>query len=155
MKKKKNIPSSASQLPIEDLKHLTRIEQKTLGISDLDDDNRPYVALKYYETRHQCFSEWDCSELRAFSSFVEKLKGVTWEMIWRSGGKPGKKDSFGFTKHKDRNNLPNNGNALKNISPDIDAFELRVTGKARVHGFRMKSAFFLVWLDKDHEIYPQ
>lgn len=155
MRGKKRIPIKAGQLPEGDHKYLNKIEQETLGISNTDKDNSPYVALKYYESKYQCFSEWNQDELKAFSSFVEKLKGVTWEMIWGSGGKYGKKEAFGLTIHKDRKKLPNNGNALNKISPDIDAFELRVTNKARVHGFRSKSAFFLIWLDRNHKIYPQ
>jgi hypothetical protein len=40
------------------------------------------------------------------------------------------------------------------FNPDLTFFELRVTQQARVHGFRVKSAFFLVWLDREHRIYP-
>jgi len=43
---------------------------------------------------------------------------------------------------------------LEAISPDLGFFELRVTQKARVHGFRSANAFFLVFLDKDHAICP-
>jgi len=51
-----------------------------------------------------------------------------------------------------RNKLPLHPE-LKTVSPDIDFFELRVTGEARVHGFRVIDGFYLVWLDREHEIY--
>ena len=61
---------------------------------------------------------------------------------------------LGYTAHKDRRKLPNNG--LRHlISPEFEFAEMRVTQRARVHGFRMKATFFLVWLDKDHQIYAE
>ena len=101
----------------------------------------------------ECFSSWSPSELKAFSDFLIKLKSAKWKDIYATGGKKGTKSGLGYTPHKNRSMLPNNPE-LKDISPDITFFELRVTQKARVHGFRVKSAFFLVWLDKNHRIYP-
>ncbi len=151
---KKSIPPEVARIP-EDYKYLSKIEQTVLGLGDNVEDNKPYVALKYYQSSHQCFSEWNKNELRAFSDFIEKLRQVNWNVIWMSGGKGDKKAAFGFTLHKERNKLPSNGAALKEVSQDIPVFELRVNQKARVHGFRMRSAFFLVWLDRNHQIYPQ
>jgi len=43
----------------------------------------------------------------------------------------------------------------KEISEDINFFELRVNqDKLRVHGFQSQSAFFLVVLDRNHEVFP-
>lgn len=43
---------------------------------------------------------------------------------------------------------------LAHLSADISWCEMRVTQKARVHGFRAGNAFFLVFLDRNHEIFP-
>jgi hypothetical protein len=40
------------------------------------------------------------------------------------------------------------------ISEDVSWCELRVTQKARVVGFRAEHAFFLVFLDRNHELFP-
>jgi hypothetical protein len=40
------------------------------------------------------------------------------------------------------------------ISEDVLFYGLRVTDKARVHGFFVDSVFFLVWLDRKHECFP-
>ena len=46
-------------------------------------------------------------------------------------------------------------NSLKKIlSADISFFELRVTEKARVHGFKVNETFHLVFLDKGHQVCP-
>lgn len=136
-------------------KYLTSIEQQMLGlVEDNADRERAYVALKYYQSAYECFSDWSREELKAFSAFCDKVNERTWEQIKQSGGARGGKTGLGFTPHRDRGTLPNNG--LRSvISPEVEFSEMRVTQKARVHGFRMKSAFFLVWLDKDHRVYAE
>ena len=146
--KKKSIPSNVTQIP-ENYIRLSPIAKGIFGISSEDrDEERPYLALKYFSPSHQCFSDWNKIELKAFSSFTEKLKKVNWRQVRESEG-------FGYKVHKKRNILPGKGLAIKEISPDIPASELRITQRARIHGFRMNSAFFVVWLDKDHQIYSQ
>ncbi len=113
-----------------------------------------YVALKYYDPAPQCFSNWAKDELEAFSGFVQKLSRMTWDQIHKSGGAPGNKAGLGYTLHKDNSLLPAKAKTLNTVSEDTNYFELRVTKKARVHGFRAKSTFFLVLLDKDHELFP-
>jgi hypothetical protein len=134
--------------------NLTIRESALLGVKDGDDDSseRPHVNLRYYWPDHECFSSWDAAKLKAFSSFCRKLCQIKWIEIYRSGGKAGDKTGFGYTKHIDTSVLPENPE-LKTFSPDLTWFELRVDQEARVHGFRVKDAFFLVFLDQGHKIY--
>ncbi|HYH80016.1 MAG TPA: hypothetical protein VEX86_09460 [Longimicrobium sp.] len=135
-------------------KYLSNVEQELLGLrEDHPDRETAYVALKYYQSSHECFSEWSREELKAFSAFCRKVAERTWEQIKQSGG-AGNKAGLGYTSHRDRKKLPNNG--LRHlISPEVEFAEMRVSQRARVHGFRMKATFFLVWLDKDHQIYAE
>ena len=131
------------------------MEQELLGLREEHPDReKGYVALKYFQSSYECFSDWSKDELKAFSGFCRKVAERSWEQIRQSGGGSGNKSGLGFTAHKDRRRLPNNG--LRDlISPEVDFSEMRVTQKARAHGFRMKATFFLVWLDKDHRIYAE
>jgi hypothetical protein len=146
------LPDSAAYLPVEGKGMIAEIEATILGIHKKDPE-RPYVALKYFQPGYQCFSDWDKSELKAFSSFVEKLRSTDWDTIFKTGGKLGSKTGLGFSLHKNRSKLPK-CKSLDAISPEIKFCEMRVSQGIRVHGFRIKSAFFLVWLDKNHEICP-
>lgn len=124
-----------------------------LGLSNGPDDSEaPHVNLKYYDPRHECFSCWEPNELGGFSSFCVKLTQMKWAEIYKSGGQVGHKTGLGYTIHKDLSKLPNNP-ALGDLSQDLTWFELRIDGDVRVHGFRSKSAFFLVFLDREHKIY--
>lgn len=136
---------------------INNVEAKFLGLAKEKGKSNPetaFVALKYFQPQHQCLSEWDKEELGALSNFVANLSQMPWTDIIRTGGKPGNKVGVGYTPHKNRDSLPKCA-VLDKISEDISFFELRVTNKARVHGFRCKSTFFLVWLDRNHQIYPQ
>lgn len=109
-----------------------------------------FVALRYYQPGIQCFSEWTPDELRAFSDFNRKVSAQTWQQIITSGGKGEKKAGLGYTPHDGRG-LPNT-DVLRGLSQDLSWIELRVTLKARVHGFRASNIFFLVFLDRNHEL---
>jgi hypothetical protein len=132
--------------------NVTIQEVALLGLAGLQRDERPYVNLRYYWPDHQCFSSWDAAKLKAFSQFCRKLSQVKWQDIYKTSGSPGNKVGFGYTPHKNIDVLPANPD-MPSFSPDLTWFELRVDQESRVHGFRAKDAFFLVFLDRDHEIY--
>ncbi|CUN95244.1 MULTISPECIES: MAG6450 family protein [Clostridium] len=129
---------------------LSDIEAKLLGVNGSDD--KAFVVLKHFDSSYQCFSEWKENELRDFSNFIKTINQMTWSEIYKSGGKSNK-TGLGYTVHTNKEVLPNL-KLIETISEDITFFELRVSKKARVHGFRVKSAFYLVWLDRGHKIYP-
>jgi hypothetical protein len=128
----------------------SRLEEAALGHEN-GSGAVPYVALKYYQPEFQCFSEWAADELRAFSDFNRKLRHLTWQLVYQSGGRSGTKTGLGYTPY-DSGVLPPPP-FLATISEDISWFELRVTQRARVHGFRAGAAFFLVYLDRAHEVF--
>lgn len=152
-KDSKKIPDSVTSIGLGKVGVLTDIEQSFHGFKTKRDET-PDVSLKYYDEKFQCFSDWDVDDLKSFSSFVKNISQSNWTQIFKSGGKSGEKTGFGMTYHKDRSKLPNHSK-LSLISEEIPFFELRVTQKARVHGFRSVSTFFLVWLDKDHAVYKE
>lgn len=151
-KHKVRIPPPSIPAEPETTFRLSPIQREVFGL----DNQRgapspsPSVSLKYYDPKFECFSDWPRQDLAAFSAFLGKLGGRTWEQIVTTGGKLGGKSGLGYTPHKDRKRLPSIPNPP---SEDVTLFELRVTQKTRVHGFRVGPIFFLVWLDKDHRIY--
>lgn len=144
------IPKHSSEKP-STYRVLTNLEISLYGL-DKSFDESPHVNLKYVQTNYECFSDWTINDLKDFSSFLNKLEKSNWNDIMRSGGKLGSKTGFAYTKHKDKTKLPSSS-IINKISDDVDFFELRINKKARVHGFRCASTFFLVWLDRNHLIY--
>jgi len=119
----------------------------------------PYVALKYFQSDWQCFSEWNQQELKEFSSFLNDLKKRTWQQVYKTGSNI-PKHGLGYTKYH-ISDIKSDGIKEKlkavasELSEDIDFFELRVNqNKLRVHGFQSQSIFFLVLLDRNHEAFP-
>ncbi len=144
--KRKAIPDKAA--PTGGAVPLTDRDARVLGA---DGSGSPYVALKYYSPDIECLSSWTTDEIRAFSEFCVRIRQTRWPDIYKSGGRPGRKVGFGYTP---LNPLPDGlipGWVTNEVSEDTTFFELRVGGKARVFGFRVKDAFFLVRLDRNHE----
>jgi hypothetical protein len=108
-----------------------------------------YVALKYYDFEHECFSSWTREELKEFSNFVHKLRQLSWNNL--SGGLRPKPCKMEHAQNGAKERLRR---VHQQLSKEIQFIELRVSQRARVHGFRMKSAFFLVLLDRDHRAFP-
>lgn len=150
-KKLKNVAKKQSAAAAVNV-NLTLKDASLLGLGEDGENERPYVNLKHYWPDHQCFSTWTADELKAFSSFCRKIGQTNWAGIYRTGGAPSIKTGLGYTPHKNTDYLPANPE-LKYLSLDLTWFELRVDSKCRVHGFRAKEAFFLVFLDKNHEVY--
>lgn len=161
----KKLPKQAIKDRIDErvLVKLTPAEAK---INSLLDDQAggsynqqaPHVSLKYFRDGFECFSHWEKEELRQFSSFLEHLRGHTWQQVIATGGKEGKR-GLAYTPydvaHVDKAIREHFDGVRKHISDDISFFELRVNqGKLRVHGFRSNAAFFLVLLDREHRVWP-
>lgn len=131
---------------------LLPVEIAIHGFNKKDSELYSQVNLKYYDYLHECFSAWSQDELSDFSKFSNKLTKMTWRDIYRSAGSRGNKQGLGYTVHKNKKKLPKDGN-IQGLSEDITLFELKINEKSRVHGFRSKGTFFLVWLDRNHQIY--
>lgn len=125
----------------------SRLSAAALGRTG-DPGAAAFVALKYFQHRYECFSEWTPDELHAFSDFNRKVSSQTWQQIIASGGKGPNKAGLGYTPH-DGSRLPSR-EVLRGLSEDLTWIELRVTQRARVHGFRAENIFFLVFLDRSH-----
>lgn len=104
------------------------------------------VSLRYYHRKCECFSSWKASELKSFSSVIEKIRGYNAKMLCA------KKNLCEMHKGKpsrDRFSRP------KEISEDQSFWEIKVdqSNKLRVHGFFVGDVFFLVWLDRRHDCF--
>jgi hypothetical protein len=145
----KKLAGAAAGPPPGGTDRRNRLEQAALG-QEGDSRAVAFVALKYYRSEYQCLSEWTADELRAFSAFCRKLAQMTWQQIVETGGRH--KTGVGWTQ-VERSQLPRT-DFLHSISEDVSWMELRVTQVARVFGFRAGPAFFLVFLDRTHDIIP-
>lgn len=143
------IPKSAVNTKKKKLHYIDKNVAQLEGTTENGDTHKVFMSTKFLQHKYQCFSEWTKEEMKGFWSFNENIHKATWHEIYQSSGKKGK-SGFAYTKI-DSNCYPNSP-FKKSLSPDVTLFELRVSQKARVHGFRMKSVFFLCWLDRNHTL---
>ncbi|WP_409286245.1 MAG6450 family protein [Pontibacter sp. G13] len=108
-----------------------------------------FVSLRYVQDEYECFSDWEKVEMKNFWNFLRKVHDYTWQQVYNQAGKRNK-SGLAYTP-LDRG-LFKFSSFLENLSEDVQIFELRVSGKIRVHGFRVKSVFYICWLDREHRI---
>lgn len=104
------------------------------------------VSLKHWHSSSECVSEWGRDDLKRLRKFVEKIQCMSWPQIKADGGldyclHKGAPKGHGFSKPA-------------SISRDQSMVEMKVGGKARVHGVETEDTFFLVWLDRNHAVFP-
>lgn len=105
------------------------------------------ISLRYYRRQAECFSKWKSGDLRKFSGLIEKLRGhnartLTGSKLCSMHKGPPAEAKFA---------LPDS------LSPDLTLHELRVdqSNKARIHGILWGETFYLVWLDRNHAVFPE
>jgi hypothetical protein len=160
---KKKLPKEKIDAKSEQVLQLSERDNAIFAIAQSStvsagDQANPYVALKYFRDGYECFSDWEKNELKLFTELLKSLKERTWHQVLTTSGKSNK-HGLAYTPYDPATASDAAREHLvavrKTISPDITFFELRVDqGKLRVHGFRAKSAFFLVLLDRQHRVFP-
>ncbi len=107
------------------------------------------LSIRFLQHDHECFSDWGKTDMKAFWYFQSKLHRFTWQQTYDTSRKTDK-SGLGYTKIP-RDNYPDT-EFKKSLGDEIELFELRVDQTKRVHGFRVRSIFYLCWLDKGHKI---
>lgn len=102
-------------------------------------DEKVHVNLRYFQKANECFSAWQQAELKSFSNWLEKMSSRTVAQVTSTTQTC--HAHVGITKQ-----LP------LAVSLDVKMYGLDVGKKARVHGFFVGNDFFLVWLDRNHNI---
>lgn len=143
---------------------LSQVEQKMMSLANTangvsSDQDNPYVALKYFRSGFECFSQWEKDELKTFSGFLSGMHERTWQQVLATSGKGANKTGLAYTPYEEAKVKGGASEHLskvrEQIGEDITFFELRLSSKIRVHGFRAKAIFFLVLLDREHRVFKQ
>jgi len=111
------------------------------------------VSFLYWQNSHECISHWQASESKDLFLAFFRLCSQDWDSIKKSGGKAGRKTGLGCTLIKNPDKRKD-GVWPRNLEADADIYEMRVCQKKRIFGARYGSTFYLIWLDKDHALFP-
>lgn len=130
-------------------KYINQNASKLLGNNENGDDSKVIISFLHVQNDFQCFSSWSKQEMNDFWNFYKKIHEYTWSQVYSTGRKS-QKNGFAYTIIP-ASKYPNP--EFKNqLSKDITLFELRISQKGRVHGFRDKSVMYICWLDRNHNI---
>ena len=137
-------PERGFAFPPEDtLPHLQREQQRmasdTEGVS---------ISLKYYRQETECISEWQHGDLKKLSNTVDKIRGMTAATLRRHGKL--------CVKHRTQPKLARFSRPA-GLARDLPLYEIKVgpSDAARIHGVFVGSVFFVIWLDRRHQVYPE
>lgn len=148
-KKKKYIKSSVASKNSQTSTYINKNATKLLNKIDNGDDEMVIVSFLHLQNTYQCFSDWSKAEMSEFWNFYKKIHEYTWTKVYSTGRKS-QKNGIAYTVIS-IDTYPNPDFKSK-LSEDITLFELRISQKSRVHGFRDKCVFYLCWLDKNHNL---
>jgi hypothetical protein len=133
-----------------------QIQEPEPALSPIDLENRKLaslsegvsVSLKYYRKSTECFSEWEKSDLKKFSDTVDKIAKYNSEQL--------KSHKPLCVPHRNDPASARFGRP-DTLSPELRFFEVKVdpSNKLRIHGPIVGSVFFLVWLDREHAVFPE
>ncbi len=117
----------------------TKIPQSATKIKPVDDTVQ-YVGVRFgsCDDNKLVLHDWQKSEIKQFIKTVKKLEGMTWVKA---------KSDPGFQIKTIKNKKP-----PKYLSQDISLQEIRVTQKARLHGYYFSGHFHILWFDNNHEV---
>lgn len=98
-------------------------------------------SFAYTCPNHFQLSDWQHEELKGLINKLRDFSNMKWSEIRKiKGFKPVDHSTFSQP-------LP------KNISPEVTILEFRTSGRARVFGFRLEETFYIIWFDRNHEVY--
>lgn len=115
------------------------------GLSDAD-SKKVSISLEFWHSGSQCLSDWNNQELKKLRKAIDKVQTLTASGVRTDPGLQWKLHSGrplerGFSKPT-------------SMPKEYTLSELRVSDKARLHGCLVNSSFFLVWLDRNHAVFP-
>lgn len=136
---------------------MVKIKKQAKGKPTLKEEARPIdwnkapviLTLVYFQHEKQCFSDWNKREMTKFWGFSRKLHQMSWLQVYETASKGADKRGMAYTVIPREKYI--GVDFIKNLSDDINMFELRVDDKMRVHGFREKQFFHLCLLDREHK----
>jgi hypothetical protein len=112
------------------------------------DDSKVVFSFELFSPNLECPSTWLNEEVKQLFSMFVKASQRTWRQVLQTSGKShGGKVGLGYTPFK-TDPFPR----PQNVSADLVISELRVTDKARVFGCRSRDHFYIIRLDRGHQV---
>ncbi len=113
----------------------------------------PVFSLRYFDHTHSRFSVSNITDCRDFHRLFERLKslsGLTWLQIEQSG-------KFHTHEIEDWGNTSEKSGfeKLGPVPSKFPAYQFKAFAEFRVIGFFIGCIYYIVWLDRDHKLYPR
>ncbi|ASP29485.1 MULTISPECIES: hypothetical protein [Sphingomonadales] len=117
------------------------------SLGSLEDHEGVTVSFAHYRAETECLSSWNKADLKSFVGVVEKLRTMDVTTL---------RNSSLCSPHRGEVRPAKRFTRPDTIGKDYRMHEIRVdrSNTARMHGVIEESVFYLVWLDRKHEVFP-
>jgi hypothetical protein len=110
------------------------------------------LSFQYIRVEQRyCLSECEKAELRGVVDCLRLASGKTLMQLLAQGGKPGHKSGLAFTRYPDHQITK--VSRPQQISPDVRFSSVRAGDGFRIYGFLIEHVFYVMWFDRNHEIW--
>lgn len=117
-------------------------------------DKNPVWSFKKMDEHHERWSISNVSDV--YSSIISKLKsyeGMTWDEILKAAGGRTKGNNNHFESVDSVSKSAQERWKELKLEEYDSLFSLRLTGTNRLIGILDDGIFYIIWFDKDHEVY--
>lgn len=112
----------------------------------------PSFSFYHFDSSSECPSDWKTDEMKSLFSSLKDASSMTWQQVKATGGHGKHAQGIAFksvSPAQAARKLP------ANLADDIDLSEMRVSDRARIFGVRNEATYYVIWLDKDHQVFPE
>ncbi|RDC59403.1 hypothetical protein HME9302_00591 [Alteripontixanthobacter maritimus] len=112
------------------------------------DDVGVSLSFAHYRSETECLSSWGPSDLKSLVGAIEKMRDMTVTQF---------RNSSLCSPHRKGSKIPKRFSRPVSVAKDFRMHEVRVdkSNAARIHGVIENSIFYLIWLDRKHEVFPE
>lgn len=112
----------------------------------------PAFSFYHFDSDSECPSTWNSDEMKSLFTSLKLASSMTWQQVRSTGGQARNAQGIAYkpvSLKQAARKLPGN------LAEDIDLSEMRISDRARIFGVRNEATYYIVWLDKDHQVFPE
>ncbi|MDK2014599.1 MULTISPECIES: hypothetical protein [unclassified Deinococcus] len=107
------------------------------------------LSFAHFQDGHECASTWAGDEMRALFNSFRLASTMTWQQIKSTGGNGRNAAGLRYKPVSVKKELPSY------FSEEVQVVEMGSSQKSRFFGVREDSTFYLLWLDRNHNIFAE
>lgn len=115
------------------------------------DHIRPHVSFEYFDSDHECISDWEGHEVKLLFNSLRILCTMTWQEVKQTGVRGAGPGNAGLRYKLVDVRMP----LPEYFSEEVRVAEMGCSKGRRFMGVREDATFYIIWLDRNHEEFKE